>query len=226
MPPPPTPPLHEPPLAATAHPPPASVAARPLSGANGLAGGEVFSAAADGGPAPSRGPLQQPDPPPGFSFEEIRLYGFDHRNLESPLNDEIKISGVPSSIISGNVGTWRSVLLGEEGRVGRQDVEGIVVVFAWLSSEARDLKPYIDIYWSLGWSCLVCHADFLTLFFSDKARSLACGVLDELVKELEYRPLPIVLATFSGGSKGCMYMVLQLLEGECGGQVSLDDISL
>ncbi|XP_038973926.1 uncharacterized protein LOC120105476 [Phoenix dactylifera] len=44
--------------------------------------------------------------------------------------------------------------------------------------------------------------------------------------ELEYRPLPIVLATFSGGSKGCMYMVLQLLEGECGGQVSLDDISL
>lgn len=105
-------------------------------------------------------------------------------------------------------------------------MEGIVVVFAWLSSEERHLKPYIDLYWSLGWSCLVCHVDFLTLFFPDKATSLACGVLNELVKVLKNRPLPIVLAAFSGGSKGCMYKVLQLLEGKCDGQVSLDEYQL
>ncbi|KAG1366612.1 Transmembrane protein 53 [Cocos nucifera] len=112
------------------------------------------------------------------------------------------------------------------GRMGRENVEGVVVVFAWLSSEERHLKPYIDLYWSLGWSCLICHSDFLTLFFPENATSLACSVLNELVKEVRYRPLPIVLVAFSGGSKGFMYKVLQLLEGKCDGQLSLDEYQL
>ncbi|THU52625.1 hypothetical protein C4D60_Mb10t05920 [Musa balbisiana] len=67
---------------------------------------------------------------------------------------------------------------------GRREVKGIVVIFAWLSSLETHLKPYVDLYWSLGWRPLVCHVDFLTLIFPNKATSLACGVLDELVKIL------------------------------------------
>ncbi|XP_073011015.1 uncharacterized protein [Typha latifolia] len=100
--------------------------------------------------------------------------------------------------------------------LGRREVKGIIVVFAWLWSEERHMRPYIDLYWSLGWRCLICHADFLNLFFPEKAASLACGVLSELVKELKIRPLPVVLATFSGGSKGCLYKVIQLLDGKFG----------
>lgn len=83
--------------------------------------------------------------------------------------------------------------------------------------------PYVDLYWSHGWGCLVCHVDFLTLFFPEKASTLARGILDELIKEVKFRPLPIVLAAFSGGSKGCLYKVLQLVEGQCKGQQSLQD---
>ncbi|XP_073105477.1 uncharacterized protein [Elaeis guineensis] len=111
-------------------------------------------------------------------------------------------------------------------RMGRKNVEGVVVVFAWISSDERHLKPYIDLYWSLGWSCLICHSDFLTLFFPENATSLAYGILNELVEEVKNRPLPIVLVAFSGGSKGCMYKVLQLLEGKCDGQLSLDEYQL
>ncbi|OAY66039.1 hypothetical protein ACMD2_09873 [Ananas comosus] len=100
---------------------------------------------------------------------------------------------------------------------------GIVVVFAWLSSEERHLKPYLDLYYSLGWSSLVCHADFLTLFFPEKATSLADSILKELVKEIKTRTLPIVFAAFSGGPKGCMYKVIQLIEGKCAGQLSKDE---
>lgn len=103
---------------------------------------------------------------------------------------------------------------------------GIVVIFAWLSSQERNLKAHVDLYGSLGWNSLVCHVDFLTLFFPEKATSLACGVLSELVKEVKVRPLPIVLTSFSGGSKGCLYKVLQLVEGKCEGQLGQDDYQL
>ncbi|XP_010916639.1 uncharacterized protein [Elaeis guineensis] len=114
---------------------------------------------------------------------------------------------------------------GEGGRFywGRKDGrEGIVVVFAWLSSQERHLKPFIELYSSFGWSSLICHADFLTLFFPEKATLLADGVLKELVKEVKIRPLPITLVAFSGGAKGCMYKVLQLIDGKCEGQLSLN----
>ncbi|XP_039127590.1 uncharacterized protein LOC120263691 isoform X2 [Dioscorea cayenensis subsp. rotundata] len=95
---------------------------------------------------------------------------------------------------------------------------GIVVLFAWLSSQERNLKPYVDLYSSLGWGSLICHVDFLTLFLPEKAASLAHNLLSELVKEVKIKPLPIILASFSGGSKGCMYKVLQLIQGKCVGQ--------
>ncbi|RWW49790.1 hypothetical protein BHE74_00043997 [Ensete ventricosum] len=66
---------------------------------------------------------------------------------------------------------------------GQREAKGVVVMFAWLSSLESHLKPYVDLfYWSHGWRHLVCHVDFLTLIFPNKATSLARGVLDELVK--------------------------------------------
>ncbi|XP_072972845.1 uncharacterized protein [Typha angustifolia] len=110
---------------------------------------------------------------------------------------------------------------------GRKGGEvGIVVVFAWLSSQERHLKPHLDLYLSLGWSSLVCHVDFLTLFFPEKAASLADDILKELAKEVKTRSLPIVFASFSGGSKGCMYKVIQLIEGKCEGQSDQDEYQL
>ncbi|KAL0360813.1 UNVERIFIED_CONTAM: hypothetical protein Sradi_3765800 [Sesamum radiatum] len=94
------------------------------------------------------------------------------------------------------------------GRKGRGKVEGIVVVFAWMSSEDKHLKNYVDLYSSLGWSSLVCHSQFLNLFFPDKAASLAREIAMSS-KELKLRPCPIVFASFSGGPKSCMYKVLQ-----------------
>lgn len=105
----------------------------------------------------------------------------------------------------------------------RGGAKGIVVLFAWLSSEEKNLKPYVDLYGSLGWNSLVCHVDFLTLFFPEKATSLASRVLTELIMEVKIRPLPIVLTSFSGGSKGCLYKVLQLIEGKSEGQLSKNE---
>lgn len=93
--------------------------------------------------------------------------------------------------------------------------EGIVVVFAWMSSEERHLKHYIDLYASLGWNSLICHSQFLNSFFPEKAILLALEILDELVEELKANPVPVVFASFSGGPKACMYKVLQIIEGMC-----------
>ncbi|KAL2242073.1 UNVERIFIED_CONTAM: hypothetical protein Sindi_0325300 [Sesamum indicum] len=104
--------------------------------------------------------------------------------------------------------------------------EGIVVVFAWVPSEDKHLKNYVHLYSSLGWNSLVCHSQFLNLFFPDKATSLALEVVNELVQELKLRPCPVVFASFSGGSKACMYKVLQTIEGKCDEQINLDDYRL
>ncbi|XP_020575702.1 uncharacterized protein LOC110021517 isoform X2 [Phalaenopsis equestris] len=103
---------------------------------------------------------------------------------------------------------------------GVRCAEGIVVLFAWLFSQERHLKAYVDLYWSLGWDCLVCHVDFLTQFFPEKATERAFDVVDELIKEAKIRPKPIVLASFSAGSKGYFYKVLQLIEGKYAGQIN------
>jgi farnesol dehydrogenase len=83
-----------------------------------------------------------------------------------------------------------------------------------MSSQDKHLQTYVDLYSSLRWNSLVCHSQFLNLFFPDKAASLASQILDELVEELKVRPCPVVFASFSGGPKACMYKVLQILEGK------------
>ncbi|CAA0830256.1 Protein of unknown function DUF829- transmembrane 53 [Striga hermonthica] len=96
------------------------------------------------------------------------------------------------------------------GRKERGKIEGIVVAFAWMSSADRHLKNYVDLFASLGWNSLICHSQFLNLFFPDKAASLALQIVDEVVQELKLRPCPVVFASFSGGPKACMYKVVQV----------------
>uniref|UniRef100_A0A0D3GE57 Uncharacterized protein n=1 Tax=Oryza barthii TaxID=65489 RepID=A0A0D3GE57_9ORYZ len=66
----------------------------------------------------------------------------------------------------------------------------------------------------------------MTRYLSEKAASLASGVISELVKEFKVKPLPTVFASFSGGSKGCMYKVIQLLDGKCEGDATMKDYRL
>ncbi|KAF0908706.1 hypothetical protein E2562_028143 [Oryza meyeriana var. granulata] len=106
------------------------------------------------------------------------------------------------------------------------DARGVVVVFAWVWSDEAQLRPFVELYASLGWRCLVCHPDLVALYLSEKAASLASGVISELVKEFKIKPLPTVLASFSGGSKGCMYKVIQLLDGNCEGDATMEDYRL
>ncbi|MCD9558484.1 hypothetical protein HAX54_015871 [Datura stramonium] len=112
------------------------------------------------------------------------------------------------------------------GRKERRKVEGIVVVFAWMSSQKRYVKTYVDLYASLGWNSFVCHPQFLDMFSPDKAAALAAEVVNELVEELKARPCPVVFASFSGGPKACMYKVLQIIEGKCEERVNLGEFRL
>ncbi|KAL0897215.1 hypothetical protein Bca101_081176 [Brassica carinata] len=86
----------------------------------------------------------------------------------------------------------------QEGGGGRS----VVVVFAWMSSEERNLKNHVDLHDSLLWDSLV-------------------G--DE---ELKAKPVPLVFASFSGGHNACIYKVLQILERICETGLSQDDCSL
>ncbi|KAM0950863.1 putative alpha/Beta hydrolase [Dioscorea sansibarensis] len=111
-----------------------------------------------------------------------------------------------------------------ERRAGGAE-EGVVVMFLWPSSDEKDLKLFVDLYSSVGWSSLVCQSDFFTMFFPEKAAKLASTVLDELIKEVKIKPRPITFATFSGGSKSCLYKVHQMVEGKSEGQLK-DDYQL
>ncbi|XP_078433201.1 uncharacterized protein LOC144704599 [Wolffia australiana] len=119
---------------------------------------------------------------------------------------------------------------GEGGRFfwGRKEerAEGIVVVFAWASGEEKIMKQYIELCGSWGWNSIVCHADFLTMFFPERAASLACSLLSELAKELRRTPRPVIFAAFSGGPKACMYKVFQIIEGKYEGLLDQDECQL
>ncbi|KAI3446007.1 hypothetical protein Pfo_002672 [Paulownia fortunei] len=104
--------------------------------------------------------------------------------------------------------------------------KGIIVVFAWVSISDVQLKDFIGLYSSLEWNSLVCRSDYLNPFIPERATSLAFSVLDELVKELKCGLCPVVLASFSGGSKACMYKVLQILKGCTDVELSLEDSRL
>ncbi|XP_056161026.1 uncharacterized protein LOC115685683 isoform X2 [Syzygium oleosum] len=103
------------------------------------------------------------------------------------------------------VGGGGSVYWGARGSGFR----GVVVIFAWVSIQERHLRSYVELYASLGWNSLVCHAGFLNAFASEKAMSMAIFVLNELLKELQIKPCPVVFAAFSAGSKACMSKVFQ-----------------
>ncbi|KFK31655.1 hypothetical protein AALP_AA6G141400 [Arabis alpina] len=118
---------------------------------------------------------------------------------------------------------WRKREINGEG--GRRS-EGIVVVFAWMSSEERNLKNHVDLYSSLLFDSFVCHSQFLNMFLPDKASDLASNVVSELVKELRAKQVPLVFASFSGGPNACMYKVLQILEGLCDTGLNPDDCRL
>ncbi|KAL6212474.1 hypothetical protein ACLB2K_017694 [Fragaria x ananassa] len=109
---------------------------------------------------------------------------------------------------------------------GKDGIEGIVVVFAWMSSDEKHLKNYVQLYSSLGWNSLVCHSQFLNMFFPEKATTLATDIVNELVQEMKVKPCPVVFASFSGGPKACMYQVLQIIEGICESKLNLDDCQL
>ncbi|CAL5204660.1 unnamed protein product [Lathyrus oleraceus] len=99
-------------------------------------------------------------------------------------------------------------------KVDFEKANGIVVVFAWMSSEEKHLMRYVDLYASFGWNSIICHSQFLNMFFPDKATILAVDILNELVEVLKIRPCPIVFASFSGGAKACMLKVLQIISGK------------
>ncbi|KAI4298446.1 hypothetical protein L6164_032003 [Bauhinia variegata] len=105
------------------------------------------------------------------------------------------------------------------GKKATSDFKGIVVIFAWVSIQESQLGDYVDLYSSLGWNSLVCHAHFLSAFHHDRAMSLALFVLDELMEELRTRSCPVVFVAFCAGSKACLYKVVQLIEGRCEGQL-------
>lgn len=101
--------------------------------------------------------------------------------------------------------------------------KGIIVVFAWVSISDVQLKDFVALCSSLGWNCLVSRADYLNPFIPERATSLAFSVLDELLEELRRGICPVVLASFSGGSKACLYKALQIIEGCSDVELSLED---
>ncbi|KAG6382868.1 hypothetical protein SASPL_157411 [Salvia splendens] len=101
--------------------------------------------------------------------------------------------------------------------------KGIIVVFAWVPFSEPLLNDCIAFYSSLGWNSLVCRSKYLNPFFPERATSLAFAVLDELVKELKGGICPVVLAALAGGSKACMYKVLQIIEGCSEVELNMED---
>ncbi|XP_064944193.1 uncharacterized protein LOC103969174 isoform X4 [Musa acuminata AAA Group] len=94
----------------------------------------------------------------------------------------------------------------------------------------NELKVYLateNLCWCKIWSTYNHYV--LTLskrIFRNKATSLACGVLDELMKVIKIKQLPVVLMSFSLGLSGCMYKVLQILNGKMQEELGLDEYRL
>ncbi|KAM7252056.1 hypothetical protein ACFE04_023939 [Oxalis oulophora] len=106
------------------------------------------------------------------------------------------------------------------------DCKGIVVLFAWVSINDKQLSDFIDLYSSIGWNSLVSHSHFVNAFYPERAMSLAFFLLDQLLKELQSRPRPVVFVAFSGGSKACLSKVFQIIQGTCEGQLEVDESHL
>ncbi|XP_004505203.1 uncharacterized protein [Cicer arietinum] len=112
------------------------------------------------------------------------------------------------------------------GRKHLTDFKGIVVIFAWVSVPQTLLHDFVDLYSSFGWNSLVCYAHYLSAFNDESTVPLAFYVFDELVEVLRTRPCPVVFASFSAGSKACLYKLFQLSEGRCTAPLNLHDCQL
>ncbi|KAI4389548.1 hypothetical protein MLD38_001763 [Melastoma candidum] len=95
-----------------------------------------------------------------------------------------------------------------------------------MSSQDKHLRSYVQLYESLGWNSLVCHSQFLNMFFPGKALPLAVDIVKQLINEVRIKTRPIVFAAFSGGPKACMAQVLEVLDGKFDTQLNTDDIRL
>ncbi|CAN1773308.1 hypothetical protein LINPERHAP1_LOCUS12452 [Linum perenne] len=142
-------------------------------------------------------------------------------SVASPADTTIASPPCAASAMFGG-GGGGSVYWGRRGRKSN----GIVVIFAWVSVNPADLRSLVELYSSLGWNPLVCHADFLTAFYPERAMSLAFLLLSELVQEIRIRPCPVVFVALSGGSKACMFKVFQIIQGSCEGHLNLDESRL
>ncbi|KAH1120331.1 hypothetical protein J1N35_003491 [Gossypium stocksii] len=109
------------------------------------------------------------------------------------------------------MGGGGSVYWGRNQEESKQ-VKGIVVIFAWVSIHEKQLKNYLDFYSSLGWNSLVSRADFLNIYYPERAMSLAFVLLNELLEKLKIRTCPVVFVAFSGSPKACMYKVFEIIQ--------------
>lgn len=95
--------------------------------------------------------LPNRSPPTTRFVVPTSCFGPKPRNFSLP-----PIFGAVSDMLGGG-GGGGSVYWGAEGSGFR----GIVVIFAWVSIQERHLRSYVELYSSLGWNSLVCHAGFL-----------------------------------------------------------------
>ncbi|KAK8647996.1 hypothetical protein V6N13_128760 [Hibiscus sabdariffa] len=113
-----------------------------------------------------------------------------------------------------------TVYWGRKEAAESKGVKGIVVVFAWVSMPDKHLKNYLDFYSSLGWNSLVARADFLNIYYPERAMSLAFILLNELLEVLKIRTCPVVFVAFSGSPKACMYKVFQIIQETSEGRIN------
>jgi hypothetical protein len=57
---------------------------------------------------------------------------------------------------------WGGSTTGAAGGRPGAAAAGVVVMSAWLSSQERHVRAYVELYAARGWACLVCHSDFPT----------------------------------------------------------------
>lgn len=132
-----------------------------------------------------------------------------------------KVARVESSLLYAALGksrlemaVWRPLPLHwHRCQQGQDASAGIVAVTAWMLSGKRQVGPYLRTYASCGWDTLTCHPPVSNLWLPGRAHSLAVLLLEELAREVEARPRPIVFAAFSGGAKACLYQVFRILLG-------------
>ncbi|KAK4803177.1 hypothetical protein SAY86_001380 [Trapa natans] len=107
-----------------------------------------------------------------------------------------------------------------------RESRGVVVLFGWVSITENQLRSFAELYSSLGWNSLICHAGFLSALYHEKGTSLAFFVLNELLEELNIKPCPVVFAVFSAGSNACLDKVLHVIDRSSQAHLNWDSYRL